>query len=119
MTHNHSCPSREASARCIGVLASRIACQEVILVLTPALTGEGLVVKIRVTHMHRGCGMQWIMRSRKVRLNYFAQAGNYPGSETLESLHGIAPYRAEKKKRLYFAHLSFYHDLSMFAQTIL
>src|SRR5229473_3084226 len=99
MTCNYTCPSRETSACCIGILASRIACQEVVLVVTPALTGQGIVVRIRVTHMHRGRGIQWILGSRKVRLNYFAQPGNYPESESLESLHGFAPYRDKKKKQ--------------------
>lgn len=56
------------------------------------------------------------MRSRQVRLNYFAHVENCPGSEALESLHGIAPYRDEKKKQRYFLCPSFYHDLSVFAQ---
>lgn len=99
MDDSHNRPSRETGACLIGIMVSRIARQEIVLVLAPVLTGNSIVIIIRVAHMYRSCGMRWILRSRKVRLNYSVQAGNYPRSKPFENLHDVAPYHAEKMKR--------------------
>src|SRR5690348_9876566 len=88
---NDTCSARETGTGHIGILTVGRSCQEVMLVITPALIDNGIVIRIGVAYMHRGRGMHRIMGSRKVRLNYPVQAGDESPGETLESLHGVTP----------------------------
>ena len=102
MTDNDTGPARETGTGHIGVLTMGRPCQEIVLVVTPALIDNGIVIRIRMAHMHRGSGMHWIMGSRKVRLNYSAQARNYSCGEMFESFHGVALVKKKQQFQYIF-----------------